>query len=323
MRENRLKLAIMTFWLCCLSGTAFSQNGQATLALRNAMHAGNVAEVKTLLRQGMDVNVKETDQLPLLAEAVLNSNVACVKALLEQGADPNIADRNGMTALMLAVADPAKLKLLLERGAQVNAVNGAGRSALVLAASQRRALPAVKALLSKGARVNQQDENGYTALLWVARQGDVETLRLLLEQGADIQARVKKGTVALENGANALDLACSSRNVEAVKLLLGHGVAVDKSGRPLINAAMDGSVDIVKLLVAQGVSANVADPLSFTALMHATLSENGNLELLKLLLERGADPKTKARDGSTALGYAKRKGWQAAITLLQEAGASE
>ena len=323
MKVNRLKFASLSFWLCCLCGAAFSQNSQPLSALRTALRAGDVAEVKTLLRKGVELNAKEADQLPLLLDAVLNSNAACVKALLEQGADPNITDRTGNTALMLAVADPAKLKLLLERGAPVNAVNGAGRSALLLAAAQRRALPAVKVLLSKGARVNQQDENGYTALLWIARQGDVETLRLLLAQGADIQARVKKGTVALENGANALDLACSSRNVRAVKLLLEHGASVDKSGRPLINAAMDGSLDIVKLLVAQGVSANVADPLSFTALMHATLSENASLELLKLLLERGADPQAKARDGNTALGYAKRKGWQAAITLLQEAGASE
>jgi len=323
MKKDHLKLVSLTFWLCCFCGAAFSQVSSPATSLRAALRAGNVAEVKALVRKGVGLNAKETESMPLLLEAVLNSNAACVKALLEQGADANITDRAGITPLMLAVNDPAKLELLLERGANVNAVSAAGRSALLLAAAQPRALPTVKLLLSKGAQVNQQDENGYTALLWAARRGDVEMLRLLLARGADTQVRVKKGTVPPETGANALDLACSSRHAEAVKLLLERGVSLDKTGRPMINAAMDGSLDIVKLLVAQGAPVAVADPLGYTALMHATLTENGNAELLKLLLERGAEPNAKARDGNTALSIAQRKGWQAALTLLQAAGASE
>lgn len=323
MNFNRLKFVYISFWLCCLCGTAVSQASPSTLALRAAVRDGKVAEVKALLRKGADLNAPDAERLPLLLEAVLNSHAECVKYLLEQGADPNIRDRAGLTALMLAVGDPAKLTLLLEQGANVNAVSAAGRTALTLAAAQRRALPAVKLLLRQGAQVNQQDENGYTALLWAARQGDVETLRLLLERGADTQVRVRKGAVPPETGANALDLACSSRNAEAVKLLLAREVSLDKNGRPLINAAMEGSLDIVKLLVAQGALVAVADPLGYTALMHATLTENGSLELLKLLLDRGADPQIKARDGNTALSFAKRKGWREAVTLLQKAGASQ
>lgn len=323
MKKDRMKLVSIALLWCCLCGAAFSQVHTPTGALRAALRAGNAAEVKALARKGVALNAHESEVMPLLLEAVLNSNAVCVKALLEQGADPNITDRAGMTALMLAVNDPAKLELLVARGAKVNAVSAAGRSALLLAAAQPRALLAVKLLLSKGAQVNQQDENGYTALLWAARRGDVEMLRLLRAGGADTQVRVKNGTVPPETGANALDLACSSRNAEAVKLLLEYDVSLDKTGRPLINAAMDGSLDIVMLLVAQGAPVAVADPLGYTALMHATLTENGNAELLKLLLEHGADPNVKARDGNTALTIARRKGWQAALTLLQAAGARE
>jgi ankyrin repeat protein len=323
MKINRFKLANISFWLCCLCGTAVSQIGPPTQALRAAVRDGNVAELKVLLRKGAHLNAKDAESLPLLLEAVLNSNTACVQYLLEQGADPNITDRAGTTALMLATGDPAKLELLLEHGAQVNAVNAAGRSALLLAAGQRRAVPVIKMLLDKGAQVQQQDERGYTPLLLAARQGDVETLRLLLARGADTQVRVKNGIVPPETGANALDLACYSQQAEAVKLLLDRGVSLDRGGRPLLFAAMNGSVDIVRLLLAADAPVNVTDPGGFTPLMHATLTENGKLELLKLLLAHGADPQAKAKNGSTALTYAKRKNWQDAITLLREAGADE
>ncbi|MBI1761137.1 MAG: ankyrin repeat domain-containing protein [Acidobacteria bacterium] len=322
MKIRWLSVAKASVCLVWLSGMAWSQTSQP-VAEATALRAGNLTESKSLTRKGENLNAKDENGWAPLHEAVLNGDAASVRYLLKKGADPNVSNRAGLTPLMLAVGDPEKLALLLESGAKVNAVSAEGKSALLLAAAQKRALPAVKLLLRKGAQVNQQDKRGGTALLMAARNGDVETLQLLLERGADTQAIWKEGSVPPENGTNALDLACYSQNAAAVKLLLARGVNMDKRGRPLIFATMHGSLDIAQLLLAAGMPVNVADPLVYTPLIYATQTENGNLELLKLLLSKGADPQAKARDGNTALSFAKRKGWTEAIALLQQAGASE
>lgn len=320
---NVVKACVGLVWL---SGMALGQTSQPlaeATALRAAVRAGNLTEIKSLARKGEILNTKDENGWAPLHEAVLNGDAASVKYLLKKGADANVSNRAGLTPLMLAVSDPEKLALLLEYGANVNAISLEGKSALLLAAAQKRALPAVKLLLRKGAQVNQQDKRGGTALLMAARNGDVETLQLLLERGADLHVIWKEGSVPPENGANALDLACYSQNAAAVKLLLARGVNLDKRGRPLIFAAMNGSLDIAQLLLAAGMTVNIADPLGYTPLIYATQTEKGSLELIKLLLSRGADPRAKARDGNSALSFAKRKGWQEAIALLQQAGAGE
>jgi ankyrin repeat protein len=326
MKIRWLNVAKACMGLVWLSGMALSQTGQPVsevAALRAAIRAGTLTEVKSPARKGEILNANDENGWAPLHEAVLNGDAVTIKYLLKKGADPNASNRAGLTPLMLAVFDPEKLALLLEAGANVNAISAEGKSALLLAAAQKRALPTVRLLLRKGAQVNQQDKRGGTALLMAARNGDVETLQLLLERGADPHVIWKEGSVPPENGTNALDLACYSQNAAAVKLLLARGVSLDKRGRPLIFAAMNGSLDIAQLLLAAGMSANVADPLGCTPLIYATQTENGNLELLKLLLAQDADPKAKARDGNTALSFAKRKGWTEAIALLQQAGASE
>lgn len=326
MKIRWLSVASACLGLVWMSGMALGQSVQPVaevVAMRAAVRAGNLAEIKSLSRRGENVNAKDEIGWAPLHEAVLNGDVASVRYLLKKGADANVSNRAGLTPLMLAVHDQEKLTLLLEAGANANAVSVEGKSALLLAAAQQRAFPVVKLLLSKGAQVNQRDKRGGTALLMAARNGDVETLQLLLARGADPQVIWIEGSVPPENGTNALDLACYSQNVTAVKLLLARGVKLDKNGRPLLFATMNGSLEIAQLLIAAGMPVNVSDPLGYTPLILATQTENGGLELLKLLLAQGANPNAKAHDGNTALSFAKRKGWAAAVTLLQQAGARE
>ena len=79
----------------------------------------------------------------------------------------------------------------------------------------------------------------------------------------------------------------------------------------------------MQLLLTKGAAPNVPDSLGYTPLMHAVLTENSSVELVKLLLDHGADAKLKAKDGLTALAFAKRKGWNEVIALLTQAGATE
>jgi ankyrin repeat protein len=110
-------------------------------------------------------------------------------------------------------------------------------------------------------------------------------------------------------------------------LLWVHGgsnyVAGQPSTPPLYHAIRNGDLKQIKTLLDKGANPNVPDNLGYAPLMHALLTEVSSLELVKLLLEHGADAKAKAKDGFTALSFAKRKGWHEVVMLLVKAGATE
>jgi ankyrin repeat protein len=112
-------------------------------------------------------------------------------------------------------------------------------------------------LLAKGAQVNVRSKLGRTPLLIAATyDGATEAARLLIEKSADVNA-------ADENGASVLEQAAGSNNIEVVRFLLAKGAkvnAVDKLGfTPLLAATGNGdrNTDLVKLLIEHGADVNV------------------------------------------------------------------
>jgi ankyrin repeat protein len=121
-------------------------------------------------------------------------------------------------------------------------------------AASRGHFEVVKLLLEKGANVNaKQPDDGRTALIWAAETGHSEVIRLLLEKGADVNAKQMR--------------------------------------------------------------------FDFTALMEASM--RGDAESVKLLLEKGADVNAKDYSGNTALGMAKQRSLAEIVQLLEKAGAKE
>ena len=290
--------------------------GQAQ-SLNTAIRDGDHRQVKTLLAQGANINAQDADGTAPLMHAVVNAGADCVKLLLDKGADPNLSNKAGATALMWAVGDLKKVQLLLDKGAQVNVVSKDGNSLLRMALNLPDALPVVKALLAKGAEVNQADKNGITPLMIAGFTGKMEIIQLLLAKGADPKAKSKFGFTYLMAITN-------STNLAAVKWALENGLEVkDKKEDLLTRPADNGALDIVQVLLTKGANPNVPDSLGYTPLLHAVLTESSSLEMVKLLLEHGADAKVKAKDGLTALSFAKRKGWSEVIALLTKAGATE
>ena len=180
----------------------------------------DVKMLALLLAHGAEVNVKDTEHIPLI-EACRWEGSVYVRFLLEHGADVNAATPKHVTALMQASAAGSicTILLLLEYGAEINAVDAEGRSALIYACHvdgihtwSKPDLGCVKALLRHGADIDHRDAQGRTALMLsvmglseeeqspyelFALEETVEVesalVTLLLEHGADITVTDNEG----------------------------------------------------------------------------------------------------------------------------------
>jgi ankyrin repeat protein len=198
----------------------------------------------------------------------------------------------------IILGDVLQVSRLIASGADVNGQSAAGYSLLMLAGIQKQE-EIVQLLRQAGAKVGIHE----AALL-----GDMDTLQALLEGGADVNARDKKGFTAL-------NWAASRGNMEAVKLLLAWGANVDNAGEkghtPLLSAALLNHTEVAALLVDSGAAVGVVE----TALL-------GDRSLLAQLLEVGADIESENTACMTPLMAAAASGHNDCIRLLLDRGAN-
>ena len=142
-----------------------------------------------------------------------------VKTMLDSGSDPNASVATGWTPLLIAAAEGHEgvVAVLLEAGAAPNAKNELGRTALMFASSKGFSA-IVRNLLARGADPNvaPTDAQGWTGLMVAARTGQLETVQMLLNNGADAAAKDK-------NGATALSLAEAQGHSNVARVLKAHG----------------------------------------------------------------------------------------------------
>ena len=156
-----------------------------------------------------------------------------------------------------------------------------------------------------------------TRLIEAVKQEDVEAVRALLKQGANVNATER-------DGSSALHWAAQRNNLRLVNLLLDAGANSNAASRyhvsPLYLAALNGSAGIIERLLDAGVDPNSTAHEGQTALMTAALT--GKAEAVRLLVTRGArvDDREPYR-GQTALMWAASEGNAVAAELLIEAGA--
>lgn len=311
-----------------------------TTALHWAAHYGNVELARALLRAGARADVTNDFGSTPIAEAALVGSVPILKMLLDAGVDTNTPNREGQTPLMIVAraGNVDAAKLLVEHGADVNAVESwGGQSALMWAAAQREP-KMVAFLVSHGAKPNVRGkardwqrrvtteprkkdmyDGGFAPLHYAAREGCLACIGPLLKAGADIDIgdpkRVTPLNVAIMNG-----------HFDVAKALIEAGADIDKwdfYGRtPLYNAVdlhtpphsaqyilLDGdktsSLDLIRLLLERGANPNIQ-------LKHRP-------RYRQAVFERGAD--IMLSTGATPLLRAARAGDTAAVKLLLAHGA--
>lgn len=300
-----------------------------TTALHWAAHQNDLDTVKLLLQAGANVDAANRYGVRPLSLASEGGNAAIVERLLEAGADAN-AVAGGDTVLMTAsrTGNVAVIRALLAHGADVNAQERwRGQTALMWAAIENNA-DAVGALVKAGADVGQQSQGGFTALLFAVRAGRIEAVNALLEYGASAND-------TLPDGTSALVLALINAHYELAAVLADSGADVnaDATGwtplhqlawtrRPnggLANPAAvpTGTLDSLELarrLLKHGAAPNARlkkdrnlglddrhnlNRIGATPFLLA--AKAGDVGLMRVLVEHGADPLLPTEDSSTPL----------------------
>jgi ankyrin repeat protein len=186
-------------------------------------------------------------------------------------------------------------------------------SSPLIDAVKRGDVNAVRALVAQKADVNAPDADGSTALHWAAQRDDVAMVDALIAAGANVKAKTRYNVTPLS-------LACTNGDAKLVDRLLKAGAdpneRTEEGQTALMTASLTGKPDAVKLLIETGADVNAVEPYKGqTALMWA--ASEGNAAALDVLLTHGADVKAKSKSGFTPLLFAVRNDRrEAAETLL-------
>ncbi|HLI82554.1 MAG TPA: ankyrin repeat domain-containing protein [Bryobacteraceae bacterium] len=328
-----------------------------TTALHWAVRANDLELADILLRAGARAAAANQLGATPMQLAAMNGNAAMLERLIQAGADPNAPlSPTGDTALMMAArtGKPDAVRVLLDRGANINAKETwGGTTALMWAASERHP-EAVRLLVERGADVNaksyfvpsasgrgfegtapvapapdqktEEFASGWmTPLMFAAREDDLESARILIQAGADVNA-------VGGDGKDALGLALFNGSYDVASLLVDSHAdvnhadaqrftplfwAVDRRNMetapnfpwmvttdplPLIQKLLDAGAN-PNALVNNTPRARMREGspriVFATALMRAAFA--GDLELVKLLLAHGADPHIESSDRETTL----------------------
>lgn len=169
--------------------------------LFSAVQSGNVADVRSALEAGADVNAKGPYNWTSLMEAAEYGDIAMIKLLLEYGADPKIADSDGNTALMNACyyVYTEAVRLLLDAGADKDAADEGGNTSVIMACKYPRGKrKIIEALCAAGAELDAINIEDKTALMYLSFEGHTSLMKLLIKAGADPHIRDKRGRTALD-----------------------------------------------------------------------------------------------------------------------------
>ncbi len=307
-------------------------------ALHWAVYYGERSAVAALLRAGAEATAKTEYEITPLTIACRQGNADLAGLLLRSGADANSTLPGGVTPLMIAArtGDPLTVRQLLAHDAKIEATERRGQTAMMWAAAEGHA-EVVSMLIEADADFNQASTLGFTPIFFAARQGHLDVIKALLDDGADVNVvmqpkgsgpRVpRKGTspllMAVESGHFELAIQLVKRGADpndqrngysplhviswVRKPNRGENPAGDPSPR---GSGQLTSLQFVRQLVALGADVNLA--LESGKRGRAVLNRRGatpflwaartaDLELMKTLVELGADPTQTNADGCNAV----------------------
>ena len=305
-----------------------TSDGDGTTALHWAALNDDVETAQALIAAGARVEASNRFGATPLALGAENGSPAFLDLLLNAGADPNAALPEGETALMTVSrtgrADAARL--LLDRGADPNRAEGwRGQTALMWASAENN-LAAAETLLAGGADVHARSTGGFSPLMFAVRAGYLDMTRLLIEAGASAEE-------TLFDGTSALVLAAKNGHYELGAYLLDAGADPDADDQgwtalhevkwtrrpnlgfnnppPIVTGSMS-DLEFIRKLAAHGADLNarmtkepqnryrnVLNRIGSTPFLLA--AKAADVEMMRLLVELGADPLMPNEDATAPL----------------------
>lgn len=191
----------------------------------------------------------------------------------------------------------------------------------LIEAAEQGDLAAMAQLLADGADVHATDRAGRTALIAAAYHNQLEVGNLLIEAGADVN-------VQDNTQQSAYLIPTADGYLEFLQLTLAAGADVHSTdsynGTGLIRAADRGHVEIIRELLETDIDFDHVNRLNWTALLEAIILGDGgprHTEVVRLLVEAGADVNLADGQGVTPLQHAKQRGYTEMTRILEEAGA--
>jgi ankyrin repeat protein len=279
---------------------------------------GNAKVIERLLAAGVDANSTSEDGQSALMSAALNGNVEALRVLLTHGAKVNaIEPFRGQTALMWAGGEgnASAVEFLVEFGADVKAKSKAGYTALLLAVLNNRA-EAAKALVAHGANIEDRAPDGTTALNMAMVNAYYDLGAALLDLGANPNAPDPRGSalhtvIWLNKPGTSWEAAALASDPEPVPRPTGRMTALQIATKLLDKGANPNTpVAWKEMTMTKGLGTTRNPPninlgrhyLSFVgATPFYAAARNGDVQMMHLLVEHGANPTTPTAVGVTPL----------------------
>jgi len=294
---------------------AANELGVTPLSL--ACENGSAAMVGKLLQAGASANLTPLNGETPLMTCSRADGVDAVKALLAHGADVNAKEHSeGQTALMWAVAEkhPDVTRVLLEHGADVHARSRTfGRLIVRDENGARLVCPPPPGVTAPCVNAETVEKGGSTPLLFAARSGDIESAKLMVVAGANVNDEAPDGN-------SVLVVAAYSDHGELAEFLLNKDAnpSADKGGYSALHVALlRDDPELVKSLLAHAANPNAritkgtphmrssqqfALPESLVGATPFFLAAKyAEPEMMRALVAAGADPLIPTQDGTTPL----------------------
>lgn len=315
--------AIVDYLLACGANPHITDS-QLNMAIHVAAANGNANVLSLLIDKGSDVNAKGFRGKQPLHFALLNGSTEAARLLCESGADITARTAFGDTPLICAAkhSNIENIKLVLNKGASVHERNSIGYSALFYAAKNGY-MDVAKHLLDNGCDINARSRLRETPLIIASGVcGNKAMVEFLLRSGADINLGDRQGRQALHHGGDR----------DIVEALLLNGRAAIESRdlyglTPLLYVCSSenphSNMDVARKLIEMGACVNAQEVLSlYSPLHHLCTCHEIDMDIVTMLLDRGASVNTLDSEGESPLFSAVRNSDVPLIKLLLQYGAS-
>jgi len=293
--------------------------GNKTKELFQSIRAGDNSLLEKLLANGAAANDSMNGYTALMA-AALNGTAEQMKTLIRHGADVNYISTNELSPFWLAAHDWDKLNVLLNSDVNVQQ-RIRGYSVLVKLAAMPGMAKNMQLLIDKGVDPTKSATDNYL-MYNAATSGDTANLGLVIRSGLNVNDTINGGDCPL-------NAATFYRTVATVKMLVENGADVNlQSGSfglaafngftPLMFAAVGNDKASFYYLLEHGANPNLKNKNGYTALMLLQQAEEDDPAMTKALLDHGAEPLIKTPGGNDALHFATQKGNTASVAILKK-----